>query len=132
MLHSWEALGGGGGQVDFVGEGALPSAFAVTDFAAAAVATAGLAIAERLDGRKVVVDRRLASMWFQLSLRPVGWKLPPLWDPIAGDYQCRDGWLRLHTNAPHHRRAAERVLGAHADRESLARVVAGWEKSKLE
>ena len=128
----WTALGGHERaleQVSFVGEGDLPSAFAVTDLASAAIATAALAVSE---GSRVTVDRRLASMWFHTSLRPIGWKLPAPWDPIAGDYPCADGWIRLHTNAPHHRRAAEQVLGVQGDREAVARAVAGWEKTKLE
>jgi crotonobetainyl-CoA:carnitine CoA-transferase CaiB-like acyl-CoA transferase len=70
------------------------------------------------------VDRRLASMWFAWSLRPQGWEVPPAMDPIAGDYEGRDGWIRLHTNAPHHREAALKVLGCAPDREAVARAVA--------
>ncbi len=47
----WAAIGGGEAGVDqvaFRGTGSLPSAYAVTDFAAASIATAGLAIAELL------------------------------------------------------------------------------------
>jgi hypothetical protein len=76
---------------------------------------------------EVEVDRRLAS-FCSLSIRPVGWSVPPLWDPIAGDYATRDGWIRLHTNAPHHRAAAETVLGACADRSAMASKVAQWAK----
>ena len=63
-------------------------------------------------------------MWFGFSIRPQGWTLPSPWDPIAGDYRTRDGWIRLHTNAPHHRRAALAVLGAVEERESVAAAVA--------
>jgi hypothetical protein len=136
---AWSALGSevaGADQVIFTGMGALPSAFAVTDLAAAAIATAALSLAEliREVGAEptVEVDRRLSSMWFRSSLRALGWEPPPLWDPIAGDYPARDGWIRLHTNASHHRAAAERVLGAQSDRHSTARAVAGWAKSDLE
>jgi hypothetical protein len=119
------------------GEGALPSAFAVTDLACASLAAAGQALSELLHsqtGRRPVVsvDRRLASFWFSSSLRPIGWSVPPLWDPIAGDYPTRDGWIRLHTNAPHHRAAAERVLGPASERPSMAAKVAQWNKGELE
>jgi len=115
------------------GSGALPSAFRVTDLAAASIAAAGQALAEvaGLDG-PVAVDRRLAAAWFATSLRPDNWRVPAPWDPVAGDYRTRDGWIRLHTNAPHHRAAAERVLGAQADRAGMARAVAGWAKADLE
>lgn len=80
----------------------------------------------------VEVDRRLASFWFSSSLRPIGWQVPPLWDSVAGDYATRDGWIRLHTNAPHHRAAAERVLGACSDRAAMAAKVAQWASTELE
>jgi hypothetical protein len=121
----------------FTSSGALPSAFAVTDLACASIAAAGQAVSEllhqqtgRLPGLEV--DRRLASFWFSSSIRPLGWKVPPLWDPIAGDYATKDGWIRLHTNAPHHRAAAEAVLGACIDRKSMAAKVSQWARTDLE
>ena len=138
--NAWTAVGGNeeaANSISFVGEGGLPSAYPVTDFASAAIATAALSVLELLEKRAgkqqwATIDRRLASFWFGLSIHPIGWSLPPVWDPIAGDYPTRDGFIRLHTNAPHHRSAAERVLGAHNDRDSMARVVAGWAKGNLE
>ncbi|MGE0228322.1 MAG: CoA transferase [Dehalococcoidia bacterium] len=119
------------------GDGDLPSAFAVTDLATASVAAASLAAAEFAgdpDGRPraVEVDRRLASMWFGFTLRPRGWELPSPWDPIAGDYEASDGWIRLHTNAPAHREAALRVLGVAPEREAVAVAVARWAAVALE
>lgn len=123
--------------ITLTASGALPSAFAVTDLASASIAAAGQAVSELLHqhtGRRpnVEVDRRLASFWFGTSLRPTGWSVPPLWDPVAGDYATRDGWIRLHTNAPHHRAAAENVLGACADRTAMTSKVAQWNKTDLE
>ncbi|MFJ2322584.1 CoA transferase [Pseudomonas sp. NPDC087817] len=123
--------------IPFTASGALPSAFAVTELACASIAAAGQAISELLNqqtGRlpKVEVDRRLASFWFATSIRPIGWQLPPLWDPVAGDYATQDGWIRLHTNAPHHRAAAESVLGACTDRAAMAAKVAQWASKDLE
>ena len=99
----------------FTEAGALPSTFAVTELASASLGAAGQAVAQLIQqqtGRlpSVSVDRRLASFWFSSSIRPVGWQVPPLWDPVAGDYASADGWIRLHTNAPHHRAAAELSL----------------------
>jgi hypothetical protein len=136
----WTALGGTAEelpQIEFAGAGALPSAFAVTDFAAGAVgvATAAIAdlIAKRCDARpRAHVDRRLASMWFGFSVRPQGWKMPPAWDPIAGDYATKDGWIRLHTNAPHHRKIALSVLHAPEDRDAVATAVSHWSADELE
>lgn len=123
--------------IPFTSSGALPSAFAVTDLACASIAAAGQATSEWLNqqtGRlpSLEVDRRLASFWFATSIRPVGWSVPPLWDPVAGDYATKDGWIRLHTNAPHHRAAAESVLGTCADRAAMESQVAKWAKTDLE
>jgi crotonobetainyl-CoA:carnitine CoA-transferase CaiB-like acyl-CoA transferase len=131
------ALGLSHTPIPFTGRGALPSAFAVTDLACASIAAAGQAVSELLHQQTgqlptIEVDRRLASFWFSSSLRPIGWQVPPLWDPIAGDYPTCDGWIRLHTNAPHHRAAAERVLGACADRTAMAAKVAQWTSTELE
>ncbi|WP_367254406.1 CoA transferase [Pseudomonas sp. stari2] len=131
------ALGLPSTPIPFTGEGALPSAFAVTDLACASIAAAGQAVGELLRQQTgqppdMAVDRRLASFWFATSLRPIGWEVPPLWDPVAGDYATKDGWIRLHTNAPHHRAAAESVLGACADRAAMAAKVVQWASTDLE
>jgi crotonobetainyl-CoA:carnitine CoA-transferase CaiB-like acyl-CoA transferase len=137
----WSALGGSNAavveRVDVSGEGDLPSVFAVSDFAAACVAGVGAAVAELIESRfggapRISVSRRLSSLWFGYSLRPVDWKLPSPWDPIAGDYPTADGWIRLHTNAPHHRDAALAVLGVPANKEEVARAVSAWKGEALE
>lgn len=78
------------------------------------------------------VDRRLASMWFGMSVRPQNWTLPPLWDPVGGDYPAADGWIRLHTNAGHHRAVALDVLGAPAEKAAVAAAVSRWNADALE
>jgi len=136
----WTSLGGSESAVSalsFTGNGDLLSAFAVTDLASAAIGLANLSIAELIWRASsgfptIAVDRRLSSLWFGLSIRPIGWKMPAAWDPIAGDYRTHDGWIRLHTNAPHHRAAAEHVLGRHADKHGMAGAVALWSKRDLE
>jgi hypothetical protein len=142
MLSSaWEAVSGDPAMLDaaaFVEDGALPAFFPVTDLASATMAAAGLAISEMRNHAisaspaTVTVDRRLASMWFHWSQRPIGWMPPAPWDPIAGDYLASDGWIRLHTNAPHHRKAAEQILGEHQDKASMAKAVGLWTKAELE
>jgi crotonobetainyl-CoA:carnitine CoA-transferase CaiB-like acyl-CoA transferase len=136
----WTALGGAldwPERVQFVGEGDLPSVFAVSDLAGASIGAACLAVAELLSARhgsrpQATVDRRLASFWFGASIRPQGWKMPAPWDAVAGDYRAADGWIRLHTNAPHHRAAALAVLGVAADRDEVARAVGTWQADALE
>ena len=132
----WTALGGDAdriGRVSFQGEGDLPSVFAVTGFAAGTIMAAALALAEYAGtGAGVMVDRRLASFWFGTSFQPVGWAAPSAWDPVAGDYRASDGWIRLHTNAPHHREAALAVLGVAAERDAVAGAVREWRAEALE
>jgi hypothetical protein len=140
LADIWSSLAGTAEAVERVilsGEGAFPAAFAVSDFATAAVAAAGLALSELIWARfgtapEVTVDRRLASLWFGMSVNPQGWSLPPPWDPIAGDYAARDGWIKLHTNAPRHRAAALDVLGVAADKEAVSAAVRGWSADALE
>jgi hypothetical protein len=127
--------------IEVHGEDALPSVYAVTDLAAASIGAAAAEVAAWTGERAgtdpnqqapVHVDRRLASQWFSVTIVPDGWELKPGWDAIAGDYEGADGWIRLHTNAPHHRAAALRVLGAPADRQAVARAVSQWSVGKLE
>jgi len=58
--------------------------------------------------------------------------LSPSWDSVAGDYRAKNGWIRLHTNAPHHRARAMAVLGVDEDRDMVARAVAAWDAEALE
>ncbi len=122
-------------QLTETGEGDLPSWFEVTDLAVASIGIAGLMLTHLVDPAdppQVVVDRRLASLWFNMTLRPVDWDLPSPWDPVAGDYQSADGWIRLHTNAPHHRKAALSVLDVTAERDAVASAVSEWTSTDLE
>lgn len=121
------------------GKGTLPSAFDVTGLAVSAMARAAAAVARLAvhhgaNPSGITIDRDLASRWFGMSFTPVGWELPPVWDAIAGDYRCSDGWIRLHTNAPHHRAAALSVLGLGAgdNRETVASAVELWNGEELE
>lgn len=112
--------------------GGLPSAFPVSELATTSISTAALAAARLAGGRAVTVDRRLASAWFASSIAPEGWSVPPAWDPIAGDYETSDGWIRLHTNAEHHRAAALGVLGCAGTREAVSEAVSAWRGLDLE
>jgi hypothetical protein len=139
LAEIWGALAlppGALARLSVTGEESLPSCFAVTDLAAAAVGAAGLTVAEILGtaghAPLVTVDRRLASAWFINSVWPQGWELPSPWDSIAGDYQAADRWIRLHTNAPHHRAAALAVLGCAGEREAVAAAVSRRAAEELE
>ncbi len=116
----------------------LPSVFAVSDLAQASIAVAGSSLASFVALNSgdsppgVVVDRNLASAWFAGSIRPQGWDLLPAWDAVGGEYECRDGWIRLHTNAIHHRTAALTVLDVPEDRAAVAAAVGTWSAQELE
>ena len=132
-----EALGVDVAGVNVTGTATLESPYPVSDLAAASVAAAGAALTELLAAGGIpnttaTVRRELADAWFRAGVRPVGWVAPAPWDPIAGDYAASDGWIRLHTNAPHHRQAALRVLGVEAEREAVARAVEAWNADELE
>jgi hypothetical protein len=124
-------------EVEIVGTAFLPSRYPASELATAAIATAGFALAELLTALDlppgpVRVDRGLADHWFGLAVRPDGWRGPDVWDAIAGDYRARDGWIRLHTNAPHHRAVALAVLDVPEERAAVEAAVANWEADALE
>lgn len=115
-------------RVDFVEEDRLPSCWPVSDLAAASIAAAATAVSDlvalRAPSPPVSVSYRSASLWFGWSIKPLKWQMPDPWDAIAGDYAARDGWIKIHTNAPHHREAALAVLKCEPTREAVARRVA--------
>ena len=122
-------------QFSVTGEGDLPSWFDGTGLAVASIGIAGTMLSRLTDPADpplVTVDRRLASQWFDMTLRHTGWNMPSPWDPVAGNYRSADGWIRLHTNAPHHRAAALSMLGTPVDREAVATAVSEWQAVDLE
>ncbi len=128
--------------VTTVGVGELPSVYGVTDLAVASIGAATLSMAHLIAQRQdalpdVQIDRVQASRWFSRSIAPIGWELPPTWDAVAGDYETSDGWIKLHTNAPHHRDAALRALGLSVtdpdlSRQHVAQVIRSVKASELE
>lgn len=118
------------------GNDSLASCFPVSDLATVAIGVAGLTagdlLAEGAPGLPVQVDRHLAAAWFKTSLRPLGWESPAVWDAVTGDYRTRDGWLRLHANAPHHRERALAVLGCGNSHDAVAQAMAGGSGEDLE
>lgn len=131
--------------LDFNGpEFVLPSKFDVTAFASTTIGIASLAAAELKSIRsqssdekklpKINVDTIEACAAFKGDslFKPIGWELPSPWDPFAGDYQCIDRWIRLHTNYSYHRDAVFKVLGKFSDREELAKAVSKKDSAELE
>lgn len=118
---------------------ALPSSFRVGTLAQASIAAAGLAAAElhRLrtgTAQSVTVDMRHAAIEFR-SERYFRTSDPPAdpWDKIAGLYRTRDGgWIRLHTNFPHHRDGILRLLNRSYDREAVQQALLQWDGEAFE
>lgn len=124
-------------QLKISGSGSAASAFAVSDLACLSIGAVGLELAKLLqtlgaDAAPVAMNRPLANHWFKYSFRPSGWELPNLWDDIAGIYQSKGGWIRLHTNLPHHKQAALLVLGCAANKAAVSDAVATWDADMLE
>jgi crotonobetainyl-CoA:carnitine CoA-transferase CaiB-like acyl-CoA transferase len=144
LQNIWSALDGAPDALERVSltgpADLLPSVYDVSALATATVAAATAAVADvhaaRTGARRpaVAVDRAHAAVAFRSEryLVPVGWTPPAIWDPIAGDYETRDGWIRLHTNYRNHREAALRVLGTDATRGAVGRAVARWDGDDLE
>jgi hypothetical protein len=118
--------------------GTFPSVFGVSDLAQASIGAAGSALAALIaltsgkDAPSASVDRDLASAWFRLSIRPLGWELAPGWDKLSGDYRCNDGWIKLHANASRHRDAILSVLDVANEREAVATKVTSLSAVQLE
>ncbi len=114
-------------------EAIFPSRFDVTSFSAAAIAAANLAVAElhalrsqkELNQYNIAIDSIEASGAFKSDslIKPDEFQIPSPWDPFAGDYQCSDYWIRLHTNYSYHLEAALKVLGKHSNKEELAKTL---------
>ena len=109
----------------------LRSSFRVDEAAQASIAASGLAAAALHAARgaamqTVACDMRAAAVEFRSErhLRRGDDTPGDPWDPIAGLYPSRDGYVRLHTNFAHHRDAVLAVLGCGPDRAAVAAALA--------
>ena len=108
-------------------EPALPSSFRVDAAAAASIGAAGLAAEATWRHRTgaaqgVSIDIRHAAAEFRSERYLRIGDAPPKdpWDPIAGAYPTADGWVRLHTNFPHHRDGILKLLACANTKEDVA------------
>jgi crotonobetainyl-CoA:carnitine CoA-transferase CaiB-like acyl-CoA transferase len=140
----WTATGGEVATLDALSlagdEPQLPSSFRVAAAAQVSVALAGLAAADiwkmrRGEAHDVSVDMRHAAVECRSEryLRVDGKPPPPAWDAIAGVYKTRDdGFVRLHTNFPHHRDAVCRVLNCAPERDAVQAALMQWDGEAFE
>jgi len=140
----WTSAGGEASVLDAItltgDEPQLPSSFRVAAAAQVSVAAAGLAAAEIWKIRSgevqdVAVDMRYALVECRSEryLRVDGNPPPPAWDAIAGVYKTRDnGFVRLHTNFPHHRDAVCTVLNCKPERDAVQAALMQWDGEAFE
>jgi len=143
LSHIWTSAGGDPAALDAVkltgDEAQLPSSFRVAAAAQVSVAATGLAAAEIWKMRSgqsqdVAVDMRHAAVECRSEryLRVDDKPPPPAWDAIAGVYKARDGFVRLHTNFPHHRDAVCKVLSCKAERDEVQAALMQWDGEAFE
>ncbi|ANW00635.1 CoA transferase [Bradyrhizobium icense] len=139
----WTSIGGSPsalGALTLTGdEPQLPSSFRVAAAAQVSVAATGLAAAEiwRMrsgEAQDVAVDLRHAVVECRSEryLRVDGKPPPPAWDAIAGVYKTRNGFVRLHTNFPHHRDAVCKVLNCKPERDAVQAALLQWDGEAFE
>jgi crotonobetainyl-CoA:carnitine CoA-transferase CaiB-like acyl-CoA transferase len=139
----WTSVGGAASALDALTltgeEPQLPSSFRVAAAAQVSIAASALAAAEIWKMRKgqaqqVAVDMRHAVVECRSEryLRVDNKPPPPAWDAIAGVYKVSDGFVRLHTNFPHHRDAVCKVLDCKAEREAVQAALMQWKGEAFE
>src|SRR3954466_12673244 len=139
----WTSAGGEAAALDALtltgDEPQLPSSFRVAVAAQVSVAASGLAAAEIWkmrsgEAQDVAVDMRHAMVECRSEryLRVDGNPPPPAWDAIAGIYKTRDGFVRLHTNFPHHRDAVCKVLNCKPERDAVQAALMQWDGEAFE
>ena len=86
------------------------------------------------EAQDVAVDMRHAVVECRSEryLRVDGNPPPPAWDAIAGVYKTRDGFVRLHTNFPHHRDAVCKVLNCKPERDAVQAALMQWDGEAFE
>ncbi|MDQ0456109.1 CoA transferase [Rhizobium paknamense] len=69
------------------------------------------------------MDAKLCAYWGMTSCQPLGWTPPEPWDQLSATFKGADGWIRLHTNAPHHKAAVLRALDGASTFEAVTEVI---------
>src|SRR2546422_4240614 len=139
----WTSAGGEAFALDALtltgDEPQLPSSFRVAAAAQVSVAASGLAAAEiwkmrsgEAQGTAVDMRHAVVECRSERYLRVDGNPPPPAWDAIAGVYQTRDGFVRLHTNFPHHRDAVCKVMNCKPERDAVQAALMQWDGEAFE
>ncbi|KIM42975.1 hypothetical protein M413DRAFT_443793 [Hebeloma cylindrosporum] len=125
----------------------IPSSFRVGLAAQISIGLAGLSAAylhylRTGVAQDVVVDARHAVLSFHSEAwYTISDAVPAdgTWDSIAGLYQTKDnGWVRIHTNFPHHRAGVLSILSisespeSQASRNDVAAAILRWDAQEFE
>lgn len=115
----------------------LTSPLAIGALAHDAVATAtlmALALGESKSSDAVLSPRRIAACYRSDQLFRLRGEPPAAWASLSGFFETADGWVRTHSNYPHHAEALCRMLNLDGDATpgDIARAVATWNSVDLE
>lgn len=118
----------------------LPSSFRIGAAAQAGIAAVGLAAAELrhragAPRQQVSVDMRHAAAEFRSEhYLTIDGEAPASYgDPLFGAYRSGDGgFVRLHTNFPHHRENVLKFLGCAPTRASIEDALKAWDAIAFE
>ncbi|KAG8684671.1 hypothetical protein FRC11_011768 [Ceratobasidium sp. 423] len=126
-------------------ESVVPSSFRVGAVAQASIACSGLSSAyvhqlrhKRDELQTVSVNSRHAVLDFKSEAWVTldGRLTPDIWDPLAGVYKTKDGYVRIHTNFPHHRDIILAILKLPArpvpPRDQVAKAFESWSGQDFE
>ncbi|CAE6387153.1 unnamed protein product [Rhizoctonia solani] len=123
----------------------VPSSFRVGAIAQASIACSALSSAyihQLRQGRNEPQTVSVNSRHTVLDFKSESWvtldgKLTPdIWDTLAGVYKTRDGYVRIHTNFPHHRDIILTTLGLPIhpipSRDQVAKAFESWPSQEFE
>ncbi|KDN36871.1 hypothetical protein RSAG8_10569, partial [Rhizoctonia solani AG-8 WAC10335] len=123
----------------------VPSSFRIGAVAQATIACSALSSAYvhqlrhgRDEPQTVTVNSRHAVLDFKSeSWVTLDGKLTPdIWDPLAGVYKTKDGYVRIHTNFPHHRDIILTTLNLPTrpvpSRDQVAKAFESWSSREFE
>lgn len=68
------------------------------------------------------------SYWLLNNEKPGG----DLFDELSGIYKTKDGFVRIHTNFPHHKQGILDLLQCQATRESIQTALFNWDSQEFE
>ncbi|CAK5284376.1 unnamed protein product [Mycena citricolor] len=119
------------------------SSFRIGDAAQSSIGLAGLSAAHFHSLRtQIEQDVSVNARHAVLEFHSEGWytldgQLPgSVWDSIAGIYETRDGYVRIHTNFPHHRRGILNILeipdSADVTRDQVQKSLRQWAAEDFE